>query len=193
MTSDISFKEVLMNLRENSFINSPFPILLSIEMHCSNEQQKIMANMFKEILKDIYVLNENDLPDQYPSPNKLKKKFIIKEAKNLNLNEYEKRERKYFEKIDTNNIIKKYETSIPINFKPKTKRNIQNQKSKEIEAFINRVETNEEFELCNNDEKTELIENEDLDQLFDYDEGFFNWGSENIRNSFLSYIFYFKR
>jgi phosphatidylinositol phospholipase C delta len=80
-TTKINFRDVLTNLRENSFKNSPFPVILSIEMHCSAKQQKIMADLFSEILKDIYIIDENNLPECYPSPNELKGKFIIKEDK----------------------------------------------------------------------------------------------------------------
>jgi hypothetical protein len=68
-------------MRQNSFKTSPYPVLFSIEMHCAPEQQKIMAKLFKEILKDIYVIDESNPPERYPSPEELKGKFIIKEGR----------------------------------------------------------------------------------------------------------------
>ena len=51
-------------------------------MHCSAEQQKIMARLYKEILRDIYILDENNPPERYPSPEELKGMFIIKDSRN---------------------------------------------------------------------------------------------------------------
>lgn len=68
-------------MRQNSFKTSPYPVLFSIEMHCSPEQQIKMARLFKEILKDIYVIDEHNPPERYPSPEELKGKFIIKEGR----------------------------------------------------------------------------------------------------------------
>ncbi len=50
-------------------------------MHCGPVQQKMMADMYREILKDIYVLDHNNPPERYPSPNDLKGMFIIKEGR----------------------------------------------------------------------------------------------------------------
>ena len=50
-------------------------------MHCKAEQQKIMAKLFKEILKDLYILDDVDPPQNYPTPEELKGKFIIEEGR----------------------------------------------------------------------------------------------------------------
>jgi hypothetical protein len=47
-------------------------------MHCSTPQQIIMANYFKTILVDIFIVDENNPPQDYPTLNQLKNKFIIK-------------------------------------------------------------------------------------------------------------------
>jgi hypothetical protein len=47
-------------------------------MHCTLPQQKVMAKYFRTILVDIYVVDENDPPYDYPTLNELKNKFIIK-------------------------------------------------------------------------------------------------------------------
>lgn len=68
-------------MKENSFKNSPYPVSLSIEMHCSPKQQKIMAAYFKDILQDLYVIDQETASEHMPSPEDLKYKFIIKEGK----------------------------------------------------------------------------------------------------------------
>lgn len=50
-------------------------------MHCSPPQQKMMADMFKDILVDIFVLDPDNPLKEYPSPHDLKGKFIIKESR----------------------------------------------------------------------------------------------------------------
>lgn len=78
MTSTILFKDVLKVIKANAFTVSKYPVLLSIEMHCSPKQQDVMAIHFTEILKDLYILDEKNPPINYPSPEELKEKFIIK-------------------------------------------------------------------------------------------------------------------
>lgn len=78
LTSNILFKDVLISLRKTGFIMSDYPILLSIEMHCSKDQQDKMADYFVNILQDIYFIDENNPPENYPKLRDLKGKFIIK-------------------------------------------------------------------------------------------------------------------
>lgn len=77
-TSDILFKDVLINIKENAFLKTDTPFFLSIEMHCSDEQQKIMANYFKTILIDYWTPEKDDVPNLFPTPNQLKNTFIVK-------------------------------------------------------------------------------------------------------------------
>lgn len=50
-------------------------------MHCSPPQQKMMADMFKEILVEIFILDADNPLQNYPSPAELQYKFIIKESR----------------------------------------------------------------------------------------------------------------
>jgi len=72
------FKDVLIALKLNSFTSNPYPVTLSIEMHCGREQQLVMAKYFREILVDIFIVEENDPPVNYPTLRELKNMFIIK-------------------------------------------------------------------------------------------------------------------
>lgn len=80
-TSDILFKDVLKIIKENAFKIIESPFYLSIEMHCGEEQQKVMASYIKSILVDTWIPEDNDIPANYPSPKQLKRKFIIKVGK----------------------------------------------------------------------------------------------------------------
>ena len=47
LTSKISFREVLIAIKKSAFVNSPYPVILSIENHCSLSQQRKMATLFQ--------------------------------------------------------------------------------------------------------------------------------------------------
>jgi hypothetical protein len=66
-------------INEYAFENSPYPVIISIENHCSLKVQKLMADEFKavfgsKLLNDFINPNENALP----SPEQLKYKIILK-------------------------------------------------------------------------------------------------------------------
>jgi phosphatidylinositol phospholipase C, delta len=79
-TSDINFREVIKNIKESAFKKTQSPFFLSIEMHCSDEQQKVMANIFNSVLVDMWIPDAkgSNIPKNFPSPNELKGKFIVK-------------------------------------------------------------------------------------------------------------------
>ncbi|GAA6087583.1 1-phosphatidylinositol 4,5-bisphosphate phosphodiesterase eta-1 isoform X1, partial [Tachysurus ichikawai] len=57
-----------------------YPVILSIENHCSVQQQKKIAQHLKEIFKEKLDLGDILTKDskQLPSPNRLKEKILIK-------------------------------------------------------------------------------------------------------------------
>ena len=56
-----------------------YPIILSIEDHCSIVQQRNMATSFKKVFGDMLLTKTVDISaDGLPSPNQLKKKILIK-------------------------------------------------------------------------------------------------------------------
>ena len=79
----ILFKDVVTACEKYAFEKSEYPVIFSIENHCSIEQQDKMAEHLQNILKDkLYVHNIGEDETQLPSPMKLKKKILIK-AKRL--------------------------------------------------------------------------------------------------------------
>lgn len=56
-----------------------YPIILSIEDHCSIVQQRNMATNFKKVFGDMLLTKAVDIvADGLPSPNQLKRKILIK-------------------------------------------------------------------------------------------------------------------
>ncbi|XP_050991673.1 1-phosphatidylinositol 4,5-bisphosphate phosphodiesterase gamma-2 isoform X2 [Labeo rohita] len=82
MTSKIKFKDVVKAINEHAFITSEYPVVLSIEEHCDIKQQKMMAQILRDVFQD-KLLTEPLEPeaDDLPSPNQLKGKIIIKHQK----------------------------------------------------------------------------------------------------------------
>lgn len=50
LTSRIKFADVVRTIAQHAFVTSDFPVILSIENHCSLDQQRKMASLFREIL-----------------------------------------------------------------------------------------------------------------------------------------------
>uniref|UniRef100_A0A8D0ET55 1-phosphatidylinositol 4,5-bisphosphate phosphodiesterase gamma n=9 Tax=Neoaves TaxID=3078114 RepID=A0A8D0ET55_STROC len=79
LTSKIKFLDVLHTIKEHAFVTSEFPIILSIEDHCSIVQQRNMASHFKKVFGDMLLTKPVDInADELPSPTQLKKKILIK-------------------------------------------------------------------------------------------------------------------
>lgn len=91
-TTKIKFCDVLRTVRDHAFVTSSFPVILSIENHCSLDQQRKMADAFTKILGEKLVKEPLDPnADDMPSPKDLEGKIIIKHKKlpdaESNLNE----------------------------------------------------------------------------------------------------------
>uniref|UniRef100_A0A3B3QUP1 Phosphoinositide phospholipase C n=1 Tax=Paramormyrops kingsleyae TaxID=1676925 RepID=A0A3B3QUP1_9TELE len=80
LTSKITFKSVIETINKYAFINNEYPVILSLENHCSIQQQKKMARYLQEILGDKLDLGPVNIKEmkQLPSPNLLKGKILIK-------------------------------------------------------------------------------------------------------------------
>uniref|UniRef100_A0A158R5P8 Phosphoinositide phospholipase C n=1 Tax=Syphacia muris TaxID=451379 RepID=A0A158R5P8_9BILA len=82
MTSKLNLRDVLQTIRHYAFINSDYPVILSIEDNCSVPAQRLLAQEVKEILGD-YLLTTPVNRDEVclPSPDALKRKIILKHKK----------------------------------------------------------------------------------------------------------------
>lgn len=81
-TTKISFTNVIMTIKKYAFVSSPFPVIISLETHCSLSNQLKMESTLKEILGDSLILAP-EVPDPFalPSPFSLKYRFLIKVKK----------------------------------------------------------------------------------------------------------------
>ncbi|KAK6033702.1 Phosphatidylinositol-specific phospholipase C, X domain protein, partial [Ostertagia ostertagi] len=86
LVSKIGFRQVVEIIKKSAFTTSDLPVILSLENHCSFQQQAKMAQMFKTVLGDKLVSNflfEADFSDSphLPSPWQLRNKILIKNKK----------------------------------------------------------------------------------------------------------------
>ncbi|XP_072541725.1 1-phosphatidylinositol 4,5-bisphosphate phosphodiesterase delta-4 [Salminus brasiliensis] len=81
-TSKILFKDVIATVAKYAFKTSEYPVILSIENRCNAEQQKVMAQLLKDILGDMLLKSTVDgKVSVLPSPEDLKGKVLVKGKK----------------------------------------------------------------------------------------------------------------
>ncbi|XP_038196398.1 1-phosphatidylinositol 4,5-bisphosphate phosphodiesterase delta-4 isoform X4 [Arvicola amphibius] len=85
LTSRILFKDVVATLAQYAFQLSDYPLILSLENHCTWEQQRTLAQHLTEILGEQLLSTTIDglLMDKLPSPEQLRGKILVK-GKKLN-------------------------------------------------------------------------------------------------------------
>lgn len=84
LTSKIPVRNVLEAIAQYAFLASPYPVILSVEVHCDFEQQERLVRILQETLGNRLVsrrLDEMELDadlDKLPSPAELKGRFLLK-------------------------------------------------------------------------------------------------------------------
>uniref|UniRef100_A0A3Q2DHL1 Phosphoinositide phospholipase C n=1 Tax=Cyprinodon variegatus TaxID=28743 RepID=A0A3Q2DHL1_CYPVA len=83
LTSKILFRDVIETINKYAFIKTDYPVILSIENHCSVPQQKKMAQYLVEILGDKLDVStvKADESGRLPSPESLRGKILVKGKK----------------------------------------------------------------------------------------------------------------
>ncbi|NWH79248.1 PLCZ1 phosphodiesterase, partial [Piaya cayana] len=83
LTSKIPFRSVIQVIDQYAFMASDYPLILSLENHCSPKQQEVMADYLENILGDKLLtstVGDTEMT-QLPSPEELKFKILIKNKK----------------------------------------------------------------------------------------------------------------
>ncbi|RMZ70368.1 1-phosphatidylinositol-45-bisphosphate phosphodiesterase 1 [Pyrenophora seminiperda CCB06] len=79
LTKSILFQDTIKVINKYAFTESPYPVILSLEVHCSAVQQSAMAKIMIQEFGDKLVLQPLDFESQtLPSPEELKHRILIK-------------------------------------------------------------------------------------------------------------------
>jgi phosphatidylinositol phospholipase C delta len=79
LTSQVSFADVMSTISKYAFAKSPFPLWISLEVHCNPQQQAIMAQIIKDTCGSKLVTQPIDpSAEQLPSPSQLLHRILIK-------------------------------------------------------------------------------------------------------------------
>ena len=88
MCTKIFFRDVIRTLKTRAFgppANNPYPVILSIEMHCSHPFQERMYEICQAELGDMLYLLPPDYAgmERLPSPHELRGKILVKGKRNF--------------------------------------------------------------------------------------------------------------
>ena len=79
LTSQVSFADVMSTISKYAFVKSPYPLWISLEVHCNPAQQAIMAQIIKDTCGSKLVTEPLDpSAEQLPSPSQLLHRILIK-------------------------------------------------------------------------------------------------------------------
>ncbi|RYN95779.1 hypothetical protein AA0119_g8357 [Alternaria tenuissima] len=79
LTKSILFQDTIKVINKYAFTESPYPVILSLEVHCSPIQQSAMVKIMMQEFGDKLVLQPLDFDSQsLPTPEELKYRILIK-------------------------------------------------------------------------------------------------------------------
>ncbi|NWW91321.1 PLCZ1 phosphodiesterase, partial [Rhynochetos jubatus] len=83
LTSKIPFSSVIQVIDKYAFVASDYPIILSLENHCSPKQQEVMAKYLETILGEKLLTSTigDTVVKELPSPEALKFRILVKNKK----------------------------------------------------------------------------------------------------------------
>lgn len=79
MTSSVLFSDCISVIGKYAFESSPYPLILSLEVHCNPEQQQVMVDIMKtelgeQLVREPLVAHSYELP----SPEELRNRILVK-------------------------------------------------------------------------------------------------------------------
>ena len=78
-TSSIPFADCIYAINKCAFDVSPYPLIISLEVHCNPEQQRKMIQTMTDVFSDKLLLQPlSDSNARLPSPEELKHKILVK-------------------------------------------------------------------------------------------------------------------
>uniref|UniRef100_A0A0K0DRQ0 Phosphoinositide phospholipase C n=1 Tax=Angiostrongylus cantonensis TaxID=6313 RepID=A0A0K0DRQ0_ANGCA len=82
LINPITLRNALEAIKRFAFETSPYPVILTLENHVGLVQQRVMVDVFQEVLGDmLYLPHPNSAQQLMPSPNLLRKKILLRGKK----------------------------------------------------------------------------------------------------------------
>jgi phosphatidylinositol phospholipase C, delta len=81
LTTKISLADVVRAIAKYAFVASPYPVIISAEIHCSLEQQDLIADVMKREFADMLLtaaIEGEEVFEALPSPEQLKYRILLK-------------------------------------------------------------------------------------------------------------------
>lgn len=78
LTSSVPVRDICLAINKYAFVSSPYPVIISAEVHCSTEQQQLLASILRDVFGDSLVTAPLDELDRLPSPEELKHRILFK-------------------------------------------------------------------------------------------------------------------
>jgi len=80
LTTKVSLRKACEAIAKYAFVVSPYPVILSAEVHCSIPQQDMIASIMHEVFGDSLVSAPEGRPkiEVLPSPEDLKGRILLK-------------------------------------------------------------------------------------------------------------------
>ncbi|KAM3878020.1 1-phosphatidylinositol 4,5-bisphosphate phosphodiesterase eta-2 [Diretmus argenteus] len=174
LTSKILFKDVVETINKYAFAKSQYPVILSIENHCTVPQQKKMAQYLTEVLQDKLDLSHVNMNEsrKLPSPESLKGKILVK-GKKLPANLDADAEEGDVSDEDTGEEEEEEDDDIPANtdgngattaaqprkktrFERSIMRSFKRKRKKKIQVK-KKMMSDDESEYCSSKERTQIV------------------------------------
>lgn len=83
LTKEVTFRDVCYAIRDNAFVATDLPVIVSLEVHASFEQQETMVEIMNDAWKGLLVdlegpREKSGIGKGLPSPAQLRRKILIK-------------------------------------------------------------------------------------------------------------------
>ncbi|KAI6081663.1 PLC-like phosphodiesterase [Hypoxylon rubiginosum] len=78
LTKEVSFRDVCEAIRESAFVVTDLPLIVSLEVHCCQQQQEAMVRIMKEVWRDLLLPHPDDDAKFLPAPGDLRRRILVK-------------------------------------------------------------------------------------------------------------------
>ena len=78
LTKEVSFRDVCVAIRDSAFAATDLPLIVSLEVHCGQQQQELMVKIMEQVWKGLLLEKPPKDADSLPSPGELRSKILVK-------------------------------------------------------------------------------------------------------------------